>query len=368
MTWQYNKISGLHIELSTRCNAACPGCPRFLRNSPNVDSEIPQVDITIDNFKKWFSEDFVSNIYNWIFCGTHGDPIACRDLFLILEYICEFSPGNIQINTNGGFRDSKYFERIGELFVNAEQVGKHKPMRTVVFSVDGLKDTNHIYRRNVKWDKVWNNMMAYVSTGARANWDFLQFKHNVHQVDEARNLAKQHGIEFHLKNPFGVDDYSMPVLDKDYNLIYIIEHATKHGKQHYDPAPAGYRAPFPVPVVAEGSIDCMAFRMAPWPFHEQPLMELYVDALGRVHPCCFIGNKMQGQAYVPEATEMQELQKTLGSKNSLFHFSLKDIMDNNVLDVYSNSWKDKTLSQCWVQCGGNDTKERAIDFLFKDNG
>ncbi len=106
MPWNYKDISAIHLELSTKCNAACPGCPRFLRNSPNVDPALIQTDITISQFKSWFPVELVSRVYNWIICGTHGDPITCTDLYEILEYICEYSPGNIQLNTNGGLSKS----------------------------------------------------------------------------------------------------------------------------------------------------------------------------------------------------------------------------------------------------------------------
>ena len=75
----------------------------------------------------------------------------------------------------------------------------------VIFSVDGLEDTNHIYRRNVKWDKVINNMTAYSKTGARGIWEFLKFKHNEHQKTEAGHLADGLGFEIRFKNPNGFE-------------------------------------------------------------------------------------------------------------------------------------------------------------------
>lgn len=366
MPWNYNDISAVHLELSTKCNAACPGCPRFLRNSPNVDPNLVQTEVTIEQFKQWFPVEFVSRIYNWIICGTHGDPITCTDLYEILEYICEYSPGNIQINTNGGLRGSEYFTKIGNLFAKRKEYNGVVPHRVVTFSVDGLEDTNHIYRKNVRWHKVWENMLSYKATGAEAHWDFLQFHHNVHQVDQARQLAEKYDIKFILKNPFGVDGTGMPVYDKDYNLEYVIKHAFNPVDTHYVPAPLGWRSDLPKPVKEEGCIQCMSFRNAPAPYDQKAIVEIYLDALGRVHPCCFVGNKMQGPQYVPESREMQELQERLGTSNNLNYHSLKEVLDNQVLEVYTNSWESKSLSQCWVQCGKSTKKERAIDVLFAD--
>ena len=107
--WRYNSLSSIHIELSSKCNAACPGCARFVMNSPVVNPGLVQTEITFDNFVKWFPVALVSRIYNWVICGTYGDPLACKDIHEILEYICEHSPGNIQLNTNGGLKTSALY-------------------------------------------------------------------------------------------------------------------------------------------------------------------------------------------------------------------------------------------------------------------
>ena len=65
------------------------------------------------------------------------------------------------------------------------------PLDYCVFSIDGLKDTNHLYRRNVKWEKILENAEAYISTGASAHWDMLVFQHNKHQVSGAKALADE---------------------------------------------------------------------------------------------------------------------------------------------------------------------------------
>ena len=364
ITWKYLEINALHIELSTRCNAACPGCPRFLRNSPNIDPNLVLTDITINQFKRWFPLDLVKRIKSWIFCGTHGDPFACNDIYDILDYVCTNSPGTVQINTNGGLRTTDHFKAVGELFLETIPMHDNLPVRKIHFSIDGLEDTNHLYRRNVIFKKAWENMLAYASTGAQTDWDFLQFRHNIHQVDEAKELAKKYGINLVLKWPFGVDYTAMPAYDKDYNLEYIIEHAHNHGYEPYVPAHVGWEADLPDPVNAEGTISCKSFDTLP--YSSEKMVELYVDALGRVHPCCFVGNKMQGPRYVPEAREMQELQKNISARNNLNFYSLETILDNNVLGVYSDSWETKSISQCWVQCGKNCDKKREIDKLFSE--
>jgi MoaA/NifB/PqqE/SkfB family radical SAM enzyme len=363
--WSYDSLSSVHIEMSSKCNAACPGCMRFIQNSPIINPDLIQDEITYDMFVKWFPPEVLSKIYGWIMCGNYGDPLACRDLYKILEYISEYSPGSIQINTNAGLRSPEVYKKIGELFARRRRYNGETPYRAITFSIDGLEDTNHIYRRNVKWKKVWENLMAYIETGAFAKWDFLQFKHNVHQIDEARKIAKQYGIDFILKNPFGVEKKAMPVYNKDLKLEYIIEHATDNGYPPYNPAPPNWVAPMPEPVKESGCINCIAKRTGPWPYDQKEIVEIFVNTAGQVLPCCFVGNRMS-ITHMEDAIQVRKIQKSMGNANNLNLHSLKEILDGNILDIWSNSWNDKSIAICWNQCGGNDTKERAVDFLFKD--
>jgi len=361
--WKYADLSSVHIELSSKCQAACPACPRFLRNSTNIDPSLIETSITFENFKKWFPVEITQHIKSWIICGTHGDPFACKDLYEILEYICENSTGSVQVNTNGGLRNPEYFKKIGKLFRQYKSYNSTTPERFVIFSIDGLKTTNHIYRRNVVWEKVWENLMAYAGTGAVAQWDYLVFGHNLYQVDKARQLAKSYNIRFTLKNPFGVDKQGMAVLDKDYKLDYVIEHSTDHNYEHWEPASLSWIPEMPEPVQAEGCIDCYSFREES---RGTALQDVYVNALGQVLPCCFIGNAMQGQIHSQENMQIRKIQESINNKNSLHTYSLEEIFDNKVFDIFSNSWETKSIKMCWMQCGKSTSKIRRMDGLFAD--
>ena len=90
------------------------------------------------------------------------------------------------MNTNAGARDETWWAKLAEIF------GR---MGAVIFSVDGLADTNHLYRQGVSWKAVERSMDAFIEAGGRARWDFLVFEHNQHQVEEAEELSKQKGFE-----------------------------------------------------------------------------------------------------------------------------------------------------------------------------
>jgi MoaA/NifB/PqqE/SkfB family radical SAM enzyme len=123
------------------------------------------------------------------FCGTVGDPCADISLLKKIMWIKETKPNIVVgINTNGSIRNPKWWSECGNLLTNLYDY--------VVFAIDGLEDTNHIYRVNVQFKKIMENSKAYIETGASAHWDMLVFDHNKHQVDECKQLAKDMGFNW----------------------------------------------------------------------------------------------------------------------------------------------------------------------------
>lgn len=361
--WTLENLNAIHFELSSKCNAACPGCPRFIFNSPNVNKNLVQQDISFENFQSWLSPYILKKIKNWIFCGTHGDPMTCRDLLDIIAYVCKFSPGSIQINTNGGIRNERFYKTLGEILYTASK--KDGISREVVFSLDGLSDTNHIYRRNVKWEKAFSNLKSFAKTGAKTAWDYLRFYYNNHQIDEARALAKSLNVEFRLKNPFGVEQYSMPVYNKDFKKEYNILHYTGFPIISYTPSTTDYVAPLPDNTKEDGYIDCNSFRALPPPKHDQKMVEIYIDHTGSIYPCCFVGGSANTLPFAPVISEIKKIKKKIGNNNNLHYNSLENILNNNkVLDIFSKSWKEKTIKKCFLECGIKQNKQRAVDDLF----
>ncbi|MEL0308912.1 MAG: hypothetical protein VW961_05960, partial [Flavobacteriaceae bacterium] len=88
------------------------------------------------------------------------------------------------------------------------------PLDYCVFSIDGLEDTNHIYRVNVNWQKIMENTKAFIETGASAHWDMLVFDHNKHQVNQIRSLAGSMGFTwFRTKETDRWDTYQEVNID-----------------------------------------------------------------------------------------------------------------------------------------------------------
>ena len=73
--------------------------------------------------------------------------------------------------------------------------GRH----SMIFSIDGLEDTNHIYRKNSNWASIMKAVEIITSVPKQhrpyLEWKYLVFPYNEHQVDEARTLAKNIGFD-----------------------------------------------------------------------------------------------------------------------------------------------------------------------------
>lgn len=70
---------------------------------------------------------------------------------------------------------------------------------TWTFSVDGLEDTNHIYRKRSNWSHIEYAMSKILSMPKERRpvtvWKWIEFPYNKHQTLEARALAKSIGFD-----------------------------------------------------------------------------------------------------------------------------------------------------------------------------
>ena len=113
-------------------------------------------------------------------CGEFGDPIMHPQIDKIVDYLQSSDHVSaIEINTNGGLRQPKWYEKIGE-YDKIE----------IIFGIDGIDhDTNWKYREGVDFKRAWENMLAFKSKSNRINWQFIIFEWNWHQIEEAKQIA-----------------------------------------------------------------------------------------------------------------------------------------------------------------------------------
>jgi len=179
----------LQFELSSMCNALCLGCVRTDSTSFNEKKYvIPEKQyISFDVFKKILLSPSFSSIEELEFCGTIDDPLMHPEFLEFLDWASTVGRYNVLIHTNASLRNTKYWQRMAEILQKHDR-------HVVKFSIDGMEDTNHIYRQNTIWSKIMENARAFIAAGGNAGWQYLIFPWNEHQIMEAKQLSVEMGF------------------------------------------------------------------------------------------------------------------------------------------------------------------------------
>lgn len=183
-------IQYIEIEPTTFCNAGCPLCSRHKPGTSDVIDELVLEHLPKDILQKIRDELDLYQTAKQVsifYCGNYGDAIMHPEFEWLWRYSAQYFK-SVGVHTNGGVRSTDFWKNLGT-------VSKEYSNAAVTFAIDGLQDTNHLYRRNVKWEKLMLNVQTYLDAGGNANWKYIIFDHNKHQVDEARELAKKLGFE-----------------------------------------------------------------------------------------------------------------------------------------------------------------------------
>ena len=273
----------LQLEITNYCNASCPSCERAEGNKRLNDSHV-----SLEDLQRWIDFDQWKSLQKVHLCGNVDEPTLHPQLLDIIEWI----PVTTWIATNGGTRDDHFWELLGTM-----------ENSMVVFAIDGLEDTNHIYRRNVNWKKLQRNFRTYIDSGGRAAWQFIVFNHNNHQIEEARERALHEGFVHFL--------------------------TVETTRDNAIPAPVFHRETTELKCKACGSPEL-------W-------KSLYIDVEGRLWPCCWMSNhKSSSQVY-----------ETLNENylgNSLHYNTIQDVLN----DMFSNLPLHK-FDVCNYHCRDNLT-------------
>lgn len=327
-------ITAIHIELTDKCQAACPMCARN-HSGGTERSFIKKVEIKLDDFKKWFPVSFLSKINNFYSCGNYGDPAFATDCLEIYEYVRSASPSSrLAIHTNGSLRKTSWWKNL------AKVMGNHGE---VIFAVDGFKGKHELYRRNTDFDKVIENIKSYVEAGGNARVDSLVFKHNEQDVDDLEKFLLELGVRsvnFKSTKRF-YNMTSFPVYNREDLHVYDIHPAeTLKFKQTVKiPLENFLDKKFTEKIIEQTVIDPQCINK----------QEIYVDPHGNILPCCYIGSDYLEEP-IEEKMTIHKLrnQTVINSKQMMNSLGVPNLYSSNIEEVLSqkNLWKD--LQNYWI--------------------
>jgi hypothetical protein len=312
-----------------------------------VNPALPLAELSLEDIKTIFPSELVRRLRKIYACGNYGDPMVAKDTLAIFEHWrSENATMELGMFTNGSGRTPSFWAALA------------KVVSYVRFSIDGLEDTNHLYRRGTSWPRIMESIGAFIGAGGRAEWDFIVFKHNEHQLDEARALAQKLGFQrFFLKKTsrfFSTTAGSKQVRDRDGSAAYVIE----------EPENPLFRNAAVVRLTQVGRGDAFADYQAETEIRCKAAQHsrLYVSAEGLVFPCCWTGalyppGRPAGSAQVWEL--VRRLPKGTASLDGRQH-SIREILEGPFFqELVPAGWEKRRVSegrleQCVKACGAHD--------------
>ncbi len=334
----YTTIKELDIEHSSVCNAACPSCTRELK--PGDYSWFKQTWLPEEFYSDRIPQEIFDNLESIFFSGMVGDPCAAPNFLEVCKIIKRRAPHvNIKVSTNGGMRNPEWWAELAKILDKGSWVR---------FAIDGLEDTNHIYRVNVRWNKVMENARAFIDAGGETEWQYIAFKHNEHQIEQARDFALSMGFD-----RFIVRKSHKFLLDALFEMQLAgsggikIERPTQDKYVH--PLILEKAKPFKLKEALEISND------SPITCEVQSRKAMYISAEGFLFPCVYTGTCV----HLSKSKDLNDSWSQLWSEHgddkinlmkNDWHSILNGDFFNNIQKGWSCGYSNGRLAACGLFC------------------
>ena len=329
MSWPVSitEVKKLQLEITNYCNARCPACARekSITNDSKKHIGINDTYVSLDKFKQWFSKDKWDSLLLIDLCGNYDEPTTNPDLIKIISWIFSsnlFPHVQVNIATNGGTRNKEFWRKLGELSQSHKHPGSDgiTSRLHVIWGIDGLEDTNHLYRRNVSWNKLQENFRTYILAGGRASWQFIYFKHNEHQDEIAKQRSISEGFE-------------------------RIKFRGTKSREHKVVTPGTGKHELTTQQTTK-KIVCKALRR---PNYFGLDTGLYVTVKGQVLPCCWWGTEV----HLNELDKTYNLRYNIDNINLNNGNSLQNILDSEWYSNLHETIQTEVFDKCVHHCKEN---------------
>lgn len=316
-------MMNVEIEITNRCNAACPGCRRTLHKT-GFELEDIEPELLFERFK---GEDLSQKRIR--LCGVLGDPMVHPRVIEISKWFLN-KEARVHISTNASLREPLLWEELGKI--------SYKTGRLYIqFAVDGLEDTNHLYRVNTDFNKIMKNIDAFVKAGGNGGWVFIEFDHNRHQIGEARKLANEKNLGFFVRRAAKNNVQEWKVKDKKAKKDYGV--TSKNGKAHSQ-AEVYKKIIQDKHSFDHKDVNCKFM-------HEG---EFFIAANGTVWPCCYLWDELQKKDTILSSILCKEEK----GFNDLKTHTLENIFSNSFYKTLEDKWHQDNpafLKRCHSSCG-----------------
>jgi MoaA/NifB/PqqE/SkfB family radical SAM enzyme len=329
---RYNSIRNVEVELSSFCNASCPLCSRNWFGYNPKDPGFTVKHLTLDEFKKIFTIEFLKQLNSMTFQGNFGDFAMNPETPDIVEYITQSAPDLEIIGfTNGGMQNVNWWKKLNKM--------------RIYFALDGATaEIHNLYRKDTNFSKVLKNAQAFYQAGGQAIWRMIVFDHNRHQIEKCKAMAQELGFEFMCQsNTKGTG----PVFNQ--KKIYLHSIGNWAGSRNIEQLMSHDMV---LEDIDAGTVDPAQFNCV-----SKSTNGIYVDSTGAVFPCCYTahaprtwGKGRWGQAankqLLPLIFDNSSLEKGLEQATQWF---------SNIPPTWElDSVKHGRLWYCEANCKKND--------------
>ena len=316
-TWHF------HIEISSKCTLRCPRCARA-----EVPDSLINTELDLAFFERNFDPQFVlNNVEKITFCGDDGDPIYAHDLIKVIRYIKSIKPVEIVIVTNGSHKKAEWWRELGSELTEQD---------TVHFSIDGWdNESNNLYRVNSDFDSIITGVVNLrESSKCRVVWAAIAFKFNEHNITRMLSMARSWGFDaFQLtkSTKFGTIYPSYGIDDPLEPSVKYVSSSHRFERDVILLSSRGLND-------AVNPTNIKLFKSVEETHNVKPLCSignkgLYIDARGRLFPCCWVANRY------PHNKEWQ----TKAEQFNLNRRLLQDV----VTDAF---WEEEFKTFRWQEC------------------
>ena len=199
------------IDVVNTCNLECPYCPTGRRQNSGRSDRLIDIEC-IHTFLNRFGKYLVAvDLFNW------GEPLMhprIVDIIRIFHEKCIFK----QISSNLNIRNTNVLESICDAGLD-----------NLIISISGT--TQEIYQRyhrkgnlrlvldNLKYIVNYKKQMKHNNPVIELK--YLIFKHNSHQIADARDLAKEIGVDiFRARYAGGAEEEIIQINEEKKKLLY----------------------------------------------------------------------------------------------------------------------------------------------------
>jgi MoaA/NifB/PqqE/SkfB family radical SAM enzyme len=292
-----------------------------------VPDGLVNTELDLDFFKRNFTPEFVlENVEKITFCGDDGDPIYAHDLIAIIQYIKSIKSVEIVIVTNGSHKKLAWWIQLGQTLDEKDSVH---------FSIDGIDNANNnLYRVNSDYDSIIAGLRALRATSrCEIVWAAIAFRFNEDHLDRMQQFAKNLGVDrfqLTLSTKFGNVYPSYGASDPLQPSDRFVSSTHRFERVITDLTD---KPPTPTSLTNIKLFNETQSSSGVTPLCKIGNKGLYIDARGRLFPCCWVANRY---------SHNQEWQQQ-AEKFNLHNRTLEHVLSDPF-------WKTELETYRWQEC------------------